>query len=528
MAITTNIKNYAKSHNNGNGGGTTVIMGGGNANIPADLNVTTITAAKGDIGILNGVTMSYDDGQFIYLGAGQGQVLKLNGSELNYETGIINDLTSDKIKAGKVDADEINATKAWLETLNSKYITTEYLTVTKQAHFFELIIDKVRSVGGTLMMTQAQCVVDYAKAVDSNGDYLDYLDDVNAAYYDVFWLAQESNGRKVTNDWVVNDQAYCQSFNNVSAGVNYDVSNKYYWRLVTGILNDRYMNLNTGAELPLSQSAQASVNAVTIDTPRISYTVESVDYVINTDWNAVAQTISGVITGASWNQTSGGTGNVTQGTMTTTNTVFGIQMTPIVDSALSKSIPEKFILDCSRSRLNIGIYYTNGGSQWFPAPETPTTHYEYNLTTDYTIEAVVITNADEVEWKLVHGIRLSNTDCDNMLSGYASIPSVGDNIAQLGYRWQGANDPNEKSRGNAIIIAAYKTPDNGTGVQDDFAQYPIKPPSYAQYEAIASNSSYRFDLAHYRKTFMDANGSKFIGDLYAENGTSILFAYCLR
>lgn len=514
MAITTNIKNYSATHgkNEGGGGGTTIIMGGGNADIPADLNVTSINADRGDITLLNGKSLTFNDGQFIYLGANNGTVNKIRGDELKYAYGEFGEIQADKIGAKEIETGDLNAVKAWIETLNSKSITTEYLTVTKQAHFFELIIDKVRSVGGTLLMTQAQCVVDYAKAVDSNGDYLSALDDINAAYYDVFWLAQESNGRKVTNDWIVNDQAYCQSFNNVSTGVNYDVSNKYYWRLVTGILNDRYMNLSTGAELPLGQSQQATVNSVTITAP---YLADTNDTRLDTGWHTEAQQITGVITGATWTETSGGAGEQTIGTMTTTNTVFGIQITPVDGEATETVNANYFGFSCTPARLNVGIYYTDGTSQYFVAPEQLQTSYRYETLTQAPIEAIVITNAEEVEWKLVHGIRLSNTDCDNMLSGYASIPSVGDNIAQLGYRWQGVNDTNEKSRGNAIIIAAYKTPDAGTGVAGDRNQYPIMPPSYAQYEAIGSDANHRFDLAYYRKTYMDANRSRFVGDFFA-------------
>ena len=542
MAITTTVKNYSKPHGqNGGGGGTTIYRGGSinGSDLPGDLNVTSITAHTGNIDDLTGKTLNYNEGTFLYLYANDGTISKLRGDELNYTEGYIGNFRADDIDASSIKTKDLYADNAWITELNSKYITTEYLTVTKQAHFFELIIDKVRSVGGTLIMTQANSIIDYAKAVDSNGNYLANLDDPNAAAYDVFWLARDKNtGRKVDNDWIVGDQAYCQSFN-VHAGVNYDVSNKYYWRLVKAVLADRYMNIRTGAELQESQAAQASVNTVSINTPKISYTINNETIEIDRGWNTVAQTIDGVITGATWNQQSGGSADPTIGVMTTTNTVFGIQMTPVINSDLSNVVSKKFIMDCSYARLNIGIYYTDGSSEFFPAPEVAANHYEYILkqvkdedldayvsTTDAPIEAVVITNADEVEWQLVHGIRLSNdrtnNECDEMLIDSASIPSQGDNIAQLGYRWTGSSDPNEKSRGNAIIIAAYKTPDKGTGVADDLNQYPIKPPSYAQYVAIASDANHRFDLAFYRKTYMDANGSKFRGDFYTGSDQSIV------
>lgn len=537
------IEGYAVAHgkNGEGGGGTTIINGGGNTSIPSNLNVTSITAGTGTINTLNGVSLNYNDAKIMYLSCGDGKINKLRGDEINYALGQIDKLYSSDIKTNTIKTEDLDATKAWIEELNSKYITTEYLTVTKQAHFFELIIDKVRAVGGTMIMSQAQSVIDYAKAMKKVGStYVEVpITSNEAQYYDVFFLGKdENNNRTITNDWVPGDQAYCQSFNNVSTGVNYDVSNKYYWRLVTEILPDRYMNINTGAELPLNQSAQASVNSVFINTPTIVYNTgkpnDTEDKEGNWGWHTEAQEIAGLPQNPTWNEISGGIEEVTKGTMTTTNTILGIQLTPIEGSGLDQITPKQFIVSCNnpdttvveKARINIGVYYVDGSSQWFPAPDSPQETYTCNLTTQVPIESVVITNADEVEWKLVHGIRLSNKysdgECAEMLSGSASIPSAGDNLTQLGYRYPyGENDTNEPSRGNAIIIAAYKTPDGGTRIDGDRNKEAIKPPSYAQYEAIGSDPAHYFDLAHYRKTYMDSNGSKFIGEFYAQSGNDI-------
>ena len=503
MAIDTKIKNYPASHGkkNGGGGGTTIIMGGGgNTSIPSDINVNSINANIGDISILKGKSLSFNDGQFIYLGGSNGTVNKISGDNLKYAYGDFGEIKADKVGSKELTTDDLNAVKGWIGTLNSKSITTEYLNVTRQAHFFELVIDKIRSVGGQLIMTAANCVVDYAKAVDANGNYLENLDDSNAKSYDIFWLGSDASGRAVTNDWKVNDQAICQSFNNVSTGVNYDVSNKYYWRLVTEILPDRYMNLSSGAELALDQSQQATVNSVTITAP---YLADTNDTRLDTGWNTQAQQISGVITGASWTETSGGANAQTVGTMTTTNTVFGIQITPVKGSTTEIVNANYFGFSCTPARLNVGIYYTDGTSQYFVAPDKLQTSYRFETLTQAPVEAIVITNAEEVEWKVVHGIRLSNTDCAPMIDGYTSIPSIGDNVIQLGYRY-GQNDA-DKSRSSAIIIAAYNTPDSE-----------LTPPSYAQYTNITD-----YNLSNHRQTYIDAKGSRFVGNFYVDANTSI-------
>ena len=505
MAIDTKIKNYPASHGKKNGGGgggsTTIIMGGGgNTSIPSDINVNSINANIGDISILKGKSLSFNDGQFIYLGSSNGKVNKISGDNLKYAYGDFGEVKADKVGTKELTTDDLNAVKGWIGTLNSKSITTEYLNVTRQAHFFELIIDKIRSVGGQMIMTAANCVVDYAKAVDANGNYLENLDDSNAKAYDIFWLGSDASGRAVTNDWKVNDQAICQSFNNVSTGVNYNVSNKYYWRLVTEILPDRYMNLSSGAELSLDESQQATVNSVTITAP---YLADENDTRLDTGWNTQAQQISGVITGASWTETSGGVDEQTVGTMTTTNTVFGIQITPVEGATTEIVNANYFGFSCTPARLNVGIYYTDGTSQYFVAPDKLQSSYRYETLTQAPVEAIVITNAEEVEWKVVHGIRLSNTDCAPMIDGYTSIPSIGDNVIQLGYRY--GDNEKDKSRSSAIIIAAYNTPDSE-----------LTPPSYAQYTNITD-----YELSKHRQTYIDAKGSRFVGNFYVDANTSI-------
>ena len=560
MAL-TGIQAYPIAHgkNNTGGGGTTVINNNGGGGISSDISINSITAEQGNINTLGGIDLNYNKSTFMEMTSGEGQINNLRGENINYASGRIGGFQSENGQIGSLNADEISALKAYIRSLMSDEITTQYLTVTKQAHFFELIIDKVKSAGGTLLLSQAQCVADYVKAYDSNDTQVildpyiikeeikeqhpDWTDEqindkvndeiearkATVEYYDVFFLAKDDKtGRDIRNDWVENDQAYCQSFSNVSSGHSYDVKNKYYWRLVTDILPDTYMNLTTGA----TTSGNINVNMVDISAPYLAYKINETPeptYVnINTGWN-----ISSEGSGAYWSNHPGPIRNASYGLMVTHTSGVGIKLTPRAGSNLALVIPSKFGFGCDSARLNITVYYTDGTSQYFPAPGKDSfivkTSYEVNLTTSASISKIIITNADDVEWRFVHGIRLSNEagEYDNRdfpnnpngeqaYIGTSSIPSKGDNIAQLGYRWvQG--DPTGLSRGNAIIIAAYRTPDFGTQGQQaavGIQLSSIKPPSYAQYEAIGSDSSHYFDLAYYRKTYMDANGSKFYGDFY--------------
>lgn len=552
MAIEIGIQGFSKTHgkDGSGGGGTTIINGGGGTSIPSNLSVNSISASQGNIRTLSGTDLDYNDANFRYLSSDAAQINKIKGSELNYTQGKIAGFQSDYVKTGSLTADEMSSIKGYIKSLLSDDITTEYLTVTKQAHFFELIIDKVRAVGGTLMMTQAQAVLDYVKAYDTSGGeaveiplYINNDDiiqgNTDADYYDCFFLAQDNNtGKEITNDWIANDQAYCQSFGNVSEReTNQNISNKYYWRLVTAKLDDRYMNLTTGDEISLNdvevtigedQIKRNEWNTVIINQPYVMYVVGpngTQGTRISRDcWEIEAQSEYTTI----WNQTH----DITEqdpyitGEMWTQNTSEGIIITLVEGASVNATV---FGFGCSPARLNVEVYYVNGTSEYFPAPTERRNGYTLTLSSNSSIEKIIITNADVVEWKLVHGIRLScaNDECSTVFVGTggqskylwtSSVPDKGDNITQLGYRWHDG-DTNEKSRGNAIIIAAYKSPDAGcqsSAIREELAQ--IKPPSYAQYHEIGSVNGHYFDLAYYRRTYMDGNGSKFYGKFYAMAG----------
>jgi hypothetical protein len=95
------------------------------------------------------------------------------------------------------------------------------LTVTGSAHFFELIIDKLKSVGGTVILSAANATIDKVESVSGG--------------YKLWWRKEDNDRAKaIMNEFAVNDQVICQSFN-AQTGISHNVSNKYYWRLVTAV-----------------------------------------------------------------------------------------------------------------------------------------------------------------------------------------------------------------------------------------------------------------------------------------------------
>ena len=113
-----------------------------------------------------------------------------------------------------IDADGI----ARLKKLLADEATIKTLTVTGRAHFFELIIDELNSVGGQMIMSGANCTVRSVERI--------------SGAWRLWWLAEDSDGRAVQNMWKVGDQALSMT-SNLAEGTSYDARNRLWWRLVT-------------------------------------------------------------------------------------------------------------------------------------------------------------------------------------------------------------------------------------------------------------------------------------------------------
>ena len=111
------------------------------------------------------------------------------------------------------------ADAAEIERLLAGEISVDKLTA-KVAHFFELSIDEIKSVGGQIILTPANAEIDRVETL-SNGDYKCYFKATDGE-------------RKISQQFAVGDQVVCATFD-AATGTSYDVSNKYYWRLVTAV-----------------------------------------------------------------------------------------------------------------------------------------------------------------------------------------------------------------------------------------------------------------------------------------------------
>ena len=123
-----------------------------------------------------------------------------------------------------VNADlEVNGKSNFTDDMTATNITVDYLTVTKLAHLFELVIDKISASQGQIIITDANAKIDYVEKVDG----------VSRLY----WRADSENMSNLSiNEFVEGDQIVCQTFNRGQIQKNEDgsyqgfsVNNKYYW-----------------------------------------------------------------------------------------------------------------------------------------------------------------------------------------------------------------------------------------------------------------------------------------------------------
>lgn len=125
-------------------------------------------------------------------------------------------ITSNTINVtNKLTTNQLEAVSGYIKTLLSDEITVDYLTVTKAAHFFKLLIDEIKATQGQIIITPCNAVIDKVETVSGN--------------YRCYFRAKDDD-REIYNNFEVNDQVVCQTFN-VATGVSYNVSNTYYWRL---------------------------------------------------------------------------------------------------------------------------------------------------------------------------------------------------------------------------------------------------------------------------------------------------------
>lgn len=113
----------------------------------------------------------------------------------------------------------LNGFGVWLDDNGRAHGQIDYLEVIGKAIFRSLQIDEYKHIGGNIVLSGANAVIE--KVVPVTGGWKCYLH-------------TDDGDKAITNDWEQGDQALCQTFN-IKAGVYENVSNNYYWRCVSAV-----------------------------------------------------------------------------------------------------------------------------------------------------------------------------------------------------------------------------------------------------------------------------------------------------
>lgn len=109
------------------------------------------------------------------------------------------------------------------------------LFVRIKAFFAKLEIREISYVGGNYVFSAAGSRIYYVDWLDANGNVIDKAVGSIANVHTFRCYLYSDDGTTATiNKWAIDDQAMCRTFN-IDEGVHQNVSNKYYWRRVTGI-----------------------------------------------------------------------------------------------------------------------------------------------------------------------------------------------------------------------------------------------------------------------------------------------------
>lgn len=224
--MSVNTKIIAK--NSSGKGGTTIIrtVGGGGdfstydgSTIP-QLNVDTLNVNNIEAAVTNSSTIVAGNIDTSNINSNTAEITELANQLLTVSERI----TTGAIKGSfgeidKVKAEEIVTQFLETDTIKSKDIITDNLTVLGSAHFFELVLDKIKSVGGAVILSPADGFELYAYNPGTGSGVR------------LIWRADKDTQSRA-NMWQVDDQALCQNFNQASAGTSQNVSNTFCWARV--------------------------------------------------------------------------------------------------------------------------------------------------------------------------------------------------------------------------------------------------------------------------------------------------------
>jgi hypothetical protein len=126
-------------------------------------------------------------------------------------------IASDKgFEVGKFQEGTLGSGASTFMRNGNSYSEVDFLKVRKKATFTTITVQELKHIGGEIVLSPAAMVCSKVESVSGG--------------YKCYFETEDSDGRKIYNEFKVGDQARCQTFNLKS--------NTYYWRLVTEVGDD--------------------------------------------------------------------------------------------------------------------------------------------------------------------------------------------------------------------------------------------------------------------------------------------------
>ena len=101
------------------------------------------------------------------------------------------------------------------------HIESDFINVRKKFTASSVELQEAKHIGGEFILSAANCKI----SIVEEHEY----------FYRCYFAKTDSSGNKITNNWQVDDQAYCRFFNCTDIK---DVKDRWYWRLVVGVSKD--------------------------------------------------------------------------------------------------------------------------------------------------------------------------------------------------------------------------------------------------------------------------------------------------
>lgn len=424
-----------------------------------------------------------------------GQTVTINSNTWKFDTNTgnlyyngvvnVNSLLSNYATIGNLSGTDLDFTNADIDNLNSSDAIIENLTVTKAAHFFELIIDQIKSTQGQIIITAANAKLD--RVTQSSG------------YFRCYWKNTDGD-RTIYNQFSLNDLVVCQSFN--------------LDRDTNGLTNNLFTNINqywsASNTFQTFNNSGVTVNdgeAVILPTANTCFLAQSIEFEPETQYTlkwdmkqdkASECDVSVLIHNAVIDKTRPYKTNVDNYVQQEDGyyDAFDMNLTDeyktfYITFTTKSTLPEQSNLEF------VCVNLVNDPADLIKTYITNPTLLKSSQKNKYYWSKVINTGIATIDDETYNYIDLSTSDYDTISNG---VPEAGDEIAQLGNK-------TNKDRQAAIVISAYNS---------QFLDPEIKAPSIVQYSGIND-----YNLSNHRLNVISKSFNLFKGNFTSVAGADL-------